>query len=203
MLYNLHVSRSNFSFLRYIGMTDDRQLAINCANGDRNAGEELYRRYSKRLLSLCMRYMSDKASAEDVMHDAFVRILESIGKYRYNGPGSLYSWMARITVNKCFDSARMRRKIRRSFVEDGQLEAVPSEDYLIDTEQIPPDILKQMVESLPEGYRTVFKLWAVEGLSHKEIAEVLRIREKSSASNLSRARAILSKKIKEYYEKDR
>ena len=70
-------------------MTDDKTLAIRCRDGDNAAREELYRRYSPRLLSLCLRYCQDRPQAEDTMHDAFVRILESIGKYRYTGEGSL------------------------------------------------------------------------------------------------------------------
>lgn len=194
----LSLLRSISLFLRYMGMTDDRQLASDCAKGDRKAGEELYRRYSRRLLSLCMRYMPDKSSAEDVMHDSFVRILESIKRFSYKGPGSLYSWMARIAVNRCFDSARMRRRIRMGFLDESLLESLPDEETEMDIGGIPQDELRRMVESLPEAYRTVFKLWAVEGLSHKEIAEILRIKEKSSASNLSRARAILAGKIREY-----
>ena len=75
-------------------MTDDLTLAQKCARRDASAGEELYRRYSSRLLAICRRYCKDKQSAEDTMHDAFVKILENIRKYRYTGEGSLYSWKA-------------------------------------------------------------------------------------------------------------
>lgn len=188
-------------------MSDERILAEECAEGKEKAREELYRRYSARLLSLCLRYCDNRAEAEDCMHDAFVRILESVRKYRYNGEGSLYSWMARVTVNHCFDSARKRRRIRASMA---RLEDVPElpepEDGSGDesrTDAVPPEELRKMVESLPEAYRTVFKLYAVDGLSHKEIGKLLKIKERTSSSNYYRARQILERKVREYYESNR
>ncbi|MDD6365286.1 MAG: sigma-70 family RNA polymerase sigma factor [Bacteroidales bacterium] len=183
-------------------MTDDKTLSELCSKGDGKAREELYRRYSPRLLSLCMRYMPDYPSAEDAMHDAFVRILESIGKYRWNGEGSLYSWMARVTINWCFDSVKKRRRIRTSLIEDADSLGLLADEGEDDVGRVPAEQLVRMVEELPEGYRTVFKLFVIDGLSHKEIGKLLKIKEKSSASNLARARAILAAKIKEY-ESDR
>ena len=184
-------------------MTDDKTLAIRCRDGDNAAREELYRRYSPRLLSLCLRYCQDRPQAEDTMHDAFVRILESIGKYRYTSEGSLYSWMARVTVNLCFDSLRKRRRVKESLVGDFSTADFASlSETSIQTQSLEPGKLKKMVEELPLGYRTVLMLYAVEDLSHKEIGKLLHIKEKSSASNLARARAMLSEKIKSYYEND-
>lgn len=180
----------------------DLELAESCARGDRRACEELYRKYSPRLLSLCLRYLPDRPSAEDSMHDAFVKILEVIRKFKYNGEGSLYSWMARVTVNHCFDSNKKRRRIRQSFIEEGKLPELIAEDSPSDSREIPPDLLRQMVESLPIGYRTVFKLYTIDGLSHDEISKLLGIKAKSSSSNLARARMILSAKIKAYYEEN-
>lgn len=184
-------------------MTDDRTLAIRCGDGDNAAREELYIRYSPRLLSLCLRYCQNRPQAEDTMHDAFVRILESIGKYRYTGEGSLYSWMARVTVNHCFDSIRKRRRVKESLVGDFSTAVFASlAETAVETQSVDPRKLKELVEELPLGYRTVLMLYAVEGLSHKEIGKLLHIKEKSSASNLARARALLSDKIKRYYEND-
>lgn len=181
----------------------DLELAERCAKGESVACEELYRKYSPRLLSLCLRYVPDRSSAEDCMHDSFVKILEVIRKFSYHGEGSLYSWMARVTVNHCFDSYRKKKRIRQSFIED--LKAVPDipvEDSPADSRDIPPEVLRQMVESLPVGYRTVFKLYTVDGMSHDDIGRLLGIKAKSSSSNLARARMMLSAKIKSYYEEN-
>lgn len=180
----------------------DLELVEKCAKGDSGACGELYRKYSPRLLSLCLRYLPDRPSAEDSMHDAFVKILEVIRKFKYNGEGSLYSWMARVTVNHCFDSNKKRKRIRQSFIDDGNMPEPAAEDSPSDSRDIPPEVLRQMVESLPVGYRTVFKLYTVDGLSHDDIGKLLGIKAKSSSSNLARARMMLSAKIKAYYEEN-
>lgn len=181
----------------------DLEIAERCAQGDRKAREELYGKYSSRLLSLCMRYVPDRPSAEDCMHDSFVKILEVIRKFRYNGEGSLYSWMARVTINHCLDSAKKRRRIKESFIEEEKdMPDIMVEDSPSDAHEIPPNVLRKMVEDLPIGYRTVFMLYTIDGLSHDEISKLLGIKAKSSSSNLARARMMLSAKIKDYYEKN-
>jgi RNA polymerase sigma-70 factor (ECF subfamily) len=181
----------------------EAELARLCARGDAQAREELYRTYSPRLLALCMRYAPDRSSAEDLMQDAFVKVFRVIRKFRWEREGSLYSWMARVTLNLCFDSMKKRRRLAALFREESGLERIPDDppDY-DEAASIPADRLQAMVEELPEGYRTVFKLHCLEGMSHKEIASLLGIKENSASCSLSRARMILSKKIKEYNYED-
>lgn len=179
-------------------MTDEFRLSQLCAGADEAACEELYRRYSPRLLSLCLRYCEDRESAEDTMHDAFVKILESMRKYKYKGEGSLYSWMARLTVNLCFDSLSKRRRLRRGFVDGYDASELPDESYENEQPEIAPEELKRMIDELPPMYSTVFKLYVIDELSHKEIGKLLGIKEKSSSSNLKRARMLLNKKIEQY-----
>ena len=107
-----------------------------------------------------------------------------------------------MTINWCFDSVKKRRRIRTSLIEDADALGLLADEGEDDVGRVPAEQLVRMVEELPEGYRTVFKLFVIDGLSHKEIGKLLKIKEKSSASNLARARAILAAKIKEY-ESDR
>lgn len=179
-------------------VTDDLNLARRCAESDRIAGEELYRRFSPRILSLCLRYCENREEAEDTMHDAFVKILESIHKYRYDGEGSLYRWMSRVSVNLCFDSISKRRRLKRSMVENFDLNNVLDEVEEIDAPQVPSQVLRTMIDELPPMYATVFKLYVVDELSHAEIGKLLGIKEKSSSSNLARARVLLNNKIRIY-----
>ena len=181
----------------------EAELARLCARGDSRAREELYRTYSPRLLALCMRYAQDPSSAQDLMQDAFVKIFRVIRKFRWEREGSLYSWMARVTLNLCFDSMKKRRRMAALFREGSELERIPDDppDYA-EAAAIPAESLQAMVEDLPEGYRTVFKLHCLDGLSHKEIASLLGIKENSASSNLARARMILAKRIKEYNYED-
>ena len=180
------------------------ELASACARGDNRAREELYNTYSPRLLALCMRYATDRSAAEDLMQDAFIKIFKVIRKFRWQRPGSLYSWMSRVTLNLCFDSMKKRRRLAALLAEAEGLERIPEEppDY-DEAAAIPAERLRAMVEELPEGYRTVFKLHCLEGLSHKEIASLLGIKENSASSNLARARVILSNKVKAYRDEDR
>lgn len=177
---------------------DDSILAVNCAQGDVSSQEELYKRYCGRILSLCLRYSRDLPEAEDFMHDTFVRIFHKIGKFKWSGQGSLYSWMSRVAINLCFDSFKKRRRLAEQLSESMEDFDIPEGDAQSALPDIPPDKIKEMVERLPEAYGTVFKLHVVDGLPHKEIGEILGIKESSSSSNFARARAILMKQINEF-----
>lgn len=178
---------------------DERELAIRCARGDNAARRELYETYGSRLLALCRRYAADVAGAEDLMQDAFVKIFRVIGRFRWTRPGSLYSWMARVALNLAFDSARKRRRLAQELVDVEALPELPADepDYE-EAASVPLEVLQAMMAALPEGYRTVFKLYCIDELSHKEIAALLGIKEKSSSASLARARASLAAAIRQY-----
>ena len=176
----------------------EQELAIRCARRDKEAWEELFRRYSPRLFALCLRYSRDRGQAEDLLQDAFIRIFDRIGRFRPQNDGALYKWMARVTLNLFFDKAR--RKHLYQEVAIGPLEetlAMPDYD---ETKLVPAEKLQEMVDALPERYKLVFQLFCIDELSHREIAELLGIKEKSSSADLARARAILAGKIKEYLD---
>ena len=178
---------------------EEQELAIRCAKGDNEARKELYELYGARLLSLCRRYTADSVDAEDLMQDAFVKIFRVIGRFRWTRPGSLYSWMSRVALNLAFDSAKFRRRLAREMVDVETIEGkIPDEPEYEDVVSVPPEELRSMIEALPEGYRTVFRLYCIDGLSHKEIANLLGIKEKSSSGSLTRARAQLAASIRRY-----
>ena len=182
---------------------EEQELAILCARGDNAARRELYIRYGSRILALCRRYVSDPADAEDLKQDAFVKIFRVIGRFRWTRPGSLYAWMSRVTINMAFDSYGKRRRLARQLVDVEEMEnVIPDESTYEETASVPPEVLSAMIEALPEGYRTVFKLYCIDGLSHKDIAALLGIKEKSSSASLSRARALLSDAIREYWRNE-
>ena len=181
-------------------MMEEQELALRCARGDNAARRELYIQYGSRILALCRRYVSDPADAEDLRQDAFVKIYRVIGRFRWTRPGSLYAWMSRVTINLAFDSYGKRRRLARQLVDVETVENVlPDESTYEEAISVPPEVLAAMIEALPEGYRTVFKLYCIDGLSHKDIAALLGIKEKSSSASLSRARALLSDAIREYW----
>lgn len=178
---------------------DEQELARRCARGDNAARRELYETYGSRLLALCRRYARDAAEAEDLMQDAFVKIFRVIGRFRWTRPGSLYSWMARVALNLAFDSARKRRRLALQLGNVEELAGeLPDEPGYEETLSVPAEVLQEMIAALPEGYRTVFTLYCIDELSHKEIAALLGIKEKSSSANLARARAKLADTIRQY-----
>ena len=178
---------------------DERELAIRCARGDNAARRELYETYGSRLLALCRRYAADAAEAEDLMQDAFVKIFRVIGRFRWTRPGSLYSWMARVALNQAFDSSKRRRRLARELVDVEVLAEVPADEPgYEETASVPAAAIQSMIAALPEGYRTVFTLYCIDELSHKEIAALLGIKEKSSSASLARARAALARAIRQY-----
>lgn len=163
--------------------------------------KHLYERYSARLLAVCQRYLGDRAWAEDVLHDSFITIFNKSGKFDFRGEAALYGWMRSITVHKCIDALRAARRGPVPLDEGRDIpeEAGPDADGV---RKIPPGELIRMIGELPDGYRTVFNLFCMEGYSHAEIAEKLGIRENTSTSQYFRARALLAKKIKDYLENE-
>ena len=177
----------------------EQELAFRCAKGENAARKELYETYGPRVLSLCRRYARDASEAEDLLQDAYVKIFRIIGRFRWTRPGSLYSWMARVALNLAFDSAKRRRRLAQELMAaDSLVEEIPEEPDYEQAQAVPLETLLSMIEALPEGYRTIFRLYCIDELSHQEIAALLGIKEKSSSAGLARARAILARSIRQY-----
>ncbi len=156
----------------------------------------MYDRFASPLLAICIRYMGSRDEAEDVLHDAFLKIFDKLDRFEFRSDAELGGWVRRVTVNHCLDLLRKRR-LKSVSLDD--LPDLPEEEPDSgEVRKIPPAVLMKMISDLPEGYRTVFNLFCMEGWSHRDIGLKLGIGEKSSSSQYSRARALLAKKIKEY-----
>lgn len=177
---------------------DEQAIAEGCRRGDNTARHELYDRYAGRLLAVCLRYSGDRSTAEDLMHDAFVKIFGVMDRFSYRGPGSLRAWIERVTVNVALEWLRSRKKLCLTELDEGRKLPDIAEPDPVDVERIPREVLMTFVSELPEGYRTVFNLFCIEGYSHRDIASMLGINEKSSSSQLFRARALLARRIEDY-----
>ncbi len=170
-----------------------------CREGDNEARRELYERYATAMFSLVRRYVRVRAEAEDVFHDGFVTLFTKIGDYR--GSGSFEGWMRRIFITAALNHLR-RESADRVIAEDVS-ELPPSA-----VAGAPPDAveriadkeLMRLVERLPEGFRTVLMLYAVEGYGHAEIAQMLNISEATSRSQLLRAKTRLAELIEKEYK---
>ena len=177
---------------------EDIELAKLCARGDEKARQRLYTKYATYLYALCIRYVSDRELARDLMHDAMIKIFDTVGKYRPTG--SLKSWCARVTVNMVIDHMRRSKHMETVPLEPTQ-EKIP-EPQNEEVAKIPKAELMRMVGELPETKRVIFNLFCIEGYSHKHIAEMLDIKEKTSSSLLFKARAQLAENVREYIRRN-
>ena len=135
--------------------------------------------YYGRLLAICMRYSGDRATAEDLLHDAFLKIYGAFDRFTYRGPGSLRAWIERITVNVALEWIRSRNRLGSVALDEGKAAAEVAEPDASEMARVPREVLMRFVSELPEGYRTVFNLYCIEEYSHREIARMLGINEKS------------------------
>ena len=177
---------------------EDNELARLCARGDEKARHELYTRYAAYLFALCIRYVGDRELARDLMHDAMIKIFDSVGKYKPTG--SLKSWCGRVAVNMVIDHLRKSRRLETVSIDQTQ-EKIP-EPQNEEIAKIPKTELMRMVGQLPESKRVIFNLFCVEGYSHKDIAEMLNIKEKTSSSLLFKARAQLAENVRDYIRRN-
>lgn len=170
-------------------------LLSHIQKGDELAMRTLYSRYVKYLTAICSRYIYCDEDVKDVLQDIFLKIFSSIDLFEYRGVGSLKGWMAKITLNESLKFIKRNNHI--TFIEF-EYEKMDFPDEEPDTTGLSSSAIHTMIRNLPDGYRTIFNLYVIEGKSHKEIAELLNIKESTSASQLHRAKAILADKIKQY-----
>jgi RNA polymerase sigma-70 factor (ECF subfamily) len=170
----------------------EQEIIAGCIGGERKFQELLYHTYSSKMFSVCLRYANEYAGAEDLLQDGFVKVFNNIQKFR--SEGSFEGWIRRIFVNNSIEY--FRKKANMYVVQE--TEALTYEYYDDNAVQkLMKEDLMKIIQSLSVGYRTIFNLYAIEGYSHKEIAEMLNITEGTSKSQLARARYLLQKKIAE------
>ena len=164
------------------------QLLEKCKNNDTQAQSELYKLFSSKLFSICLKYSRNHVEAQDNLQDAFVTIFSKISQFK--NKGSLEGWLKRVTLNIVLQ--RYRNKgvfeiVNENIEDDVKLE--------VEEENVTLDFLLKIIQELPDRYRLVFNLYVLDGYSHKEISEMLKITIGTSKSNLSRAREALKRKI--------
>lgn len=178
-------------------MTEE-ELVSACKRGDSQAQRMLYEQYGGKLMAICLRYTGDRESAQDVLHDGFIRIFQSMDKFSYQGPGSLKAWLSKVMVN---ESLGFLKRHAAKLQQEVLVDEIPDwEDEEEGVDDIPRSTLMRFISELPDGYRTVFNLFVFEEKSHKEIGKLLGITEHTSSSQFYRAKCLLMKKIKEYRE---
>ena len=171
------------------------QLVERIRQKDQRAMNQLYQMYVGELTSVCHRYIPNADDAKDVLQNSFVKIFTSIPTLEYRGEEQFKGWIVKIVANEALTFLRNKKKLL--FVEQNETTDEIENSAELDTERITPDELHQLISELPDGYRTVLNLYVFENYSHRQIAELLGIKESTSASQLYYAKQWLARRIKE------
>ena len=179
----------------------EQELVDGCRRGNDKARRQLYERYAGKMMAICMRYMANREEAEDLLHDGYIKLYGSFDKFEWQGEGTLPAWMGRVMANLALQRLRKNDVMSETVELENTAELredMDRPDSDPDIETIPKKVLMKFIEELPVGYRTVFNMHVFEGKNHIEIGKELGINNKSSASQLVRARAILKEKVNEW-----
>lgn len=166
-----------------------------CLKGDRKSQERLYMLFSKRMFGLCLHYADNYDDASDILQEGFIKVFRKLDQFR--GEGAFEGWMRRIMINTALERYRSPLHLYPLTEQTMKKEGMVNDEVL---ERLSAADLIRLVQELPPRYRMVFNLYAIEGYSHKEIAEMMGITTGTSKSNLSRARDILQQKVKRYFD---
>lgn len=184
---------------------DERRLVRDIIKGNRVAMQELYNLTVRKMTAVCSRYVIDQNDVNDVLQESYLKVFSGIGAFTSHDGGSLVAWIRRIVVNESLQLLR-RKKLLNQLVSLDDVEDEP-EDLTV-TEQVTNYVssidignLMELVQQLPDGYRTIFNLYAIEKLPHSKIASMLGISEGTSASQYHRARKLLAQRILEHQNK--
>lgn len=168
----------------------EKELIQGCIQEKRQCQQEIFRRYAGKMLTVCLRYSRHRMEAEDILQDAFIKVFDNISKFGFKG--SFEGWVRRIVINTALKS-RSKKSYKNEQIGIEHYPDLPMEPSIYS--HLEEEELLKLVAKLPDGYRVVFNLYAIEGYSHKEIADMLKIQESTSRSQLVKARKWLQSQI--------
>lgn len=177
--------------------TDSLDTYVNISI-DRKAQSRLFHKYFSKMYGICRRFAKNAEDAEDILQEGFIKIYSNFNSYR--SAGSLENWMKRIMINTSYNFYKRRRPSCSNMDLDQYEYPVSQKQHILD--QFLESDLNNLINELPEGYKTVFNLSAVEGYTHNEISKKLNISKNTSKSQLNRAKTSLRKKISSIYHFD-
>ncbi len=169
---------------------------LRVKQGDASAMRSLYDEHIGYLTAVCSRYVVNEDDVKDVLQESFIKIYSSVGKFEYRGKGSVRAWLTRVVVNESLSFLRKSPRLEVPYPESELPDRADGEEP--DVASVSAEAIQEMVQRFPKGYRTVFNLYVFEHKSHKEIAELLGIKPDSSASQLHKAKDLLTRMIKDY-----
>ncbi len=176
----------------------DNDIITGCINKQRDCQKKLYDALSGKMLFVCFSYCKNRDDAEDVLQEGFIKVFKYINSYKFEG--SFEGWVRRIMVNTSINFIIQQKQ--KYLFDDIDDVAIHLESELDAITQINEKDLLKILSLLPDGYRTVFNLFAIEGYSHKEISSLLNITEGTSKSQLSKAKVQLKKLLYQHFDTD-
>lgn len=180
--------------MNLFGDNKEQHIITLFHKGDNRAMDKLYSEYADYLAGVCSRYIRNGENLRDVLQESFIKIFSKISTFEYRGKGSLKAWITKIVINESLHF--LRESHPAMFIEqDTDPPDLPEEEP--DVDRLSVSEIADLLLRLPPGYRAVFNLFAIEGKSHKEIAQLLNIKPDTSASQFYKARNMLAKMIKE------
>lgn len=170
---------------------DEQILAKQCKQGDQKAMEQLYDYYAPKMKAICLRYVKYHEEAEDILQEAFIKVFTNIHRYQDNT--NLTGWIKTIVINTSINMYYKNKNMQLNVTYDA---VSGNEQYASSiAENLNLEDLRKVINSLPEGYRAIFNMYAVDGFDHKEIGSMLKISESTSRSQYARARKVLIEKL--------
>lgn len=178
-----------------------KAIIDGCLQNDRRSQEQLFKLFYGKMLPVCIRYVSDRDTAQEVLQEGFIKIFEKLGAFDHKG--SFEGWIRRIVANTAIDAIRKSKKDPYRTDNDNDFK-IGAEDLMVDREEMETLDLKaqvamEAVQKLSPAYRAVFNLYVLEEYSHKEIGTILGISEGTSKSNLAKAKMNLQKILSEKF----
>jgi RNA polymerase sigma factor (sigma-70 family) len=170
---------------------DDAALIKECLSGSVRAQKTLFDKFAPKMMGVCLRYCKTKEQAEDALQEGFVKVFFKLKGFKLQG--SFEGWIRRIMVNTSLDLLRKEMKISTEIQAEDALNKQESNDSIL--AELSAVELISLIRTMPDGYRVVFNMFAVEGYNHQEIAETLGVTENTSKSQYLRARAFLRKRL--------
>ncbi len=168
-----------------------QKMIKGCLQGRKTDQYRLYALHAKKMFGICLRYAANHEEAQDVLQEGFIKVFQNLPSFQ--AKGSLEGWIRRIIVNTAIE--KYRGKMYHLSIDDIAHEEAAINHHNQAADMLHAKDILELVQKLPVQYRLVFNLYALEGFSHKEIGEKLRISESTSRSNLTRARTILKDKL--------
>jgi RNA polymerase sigma factor (sigma-70 family) len=176
-----------------------RELIEQCRQGERKAYYKVYKLYAKAMFNICLRILNSRSDAEDMLQDAFTEAFQRIHNFRFES--TFGSWLKQIVVNKCINELKKKKTVLEFLEDMEKVDIVEEEEDKLSEYELAMNVenVKKAMQQLPDGSRTIFSLYLLEGYDHVEISEILNITESTSKSQYMRARLKVKEILKEIY----